>query len=242
MKDTSLGRLPSVPQTTTEASASSGASEQRMLMRPRSVGLLAGNWRDKPWLQQSLSVALGPAVFRWAAGSGIWNSQDTDVPATLGSQPGLLLSLIPIFGCRSRLIHIPMSTLHNLPQTLTATELGKGKGQLMSGGRETQGERKRKLSGKPPKAPSCPPPGPPAGPLGPTICPSPYSPERQDCGPGGTQHPRMYLVPQHVPQSSCAQRRGTRAPPHCQAGLTSLHCPTPMPPRSGPGGGGNRAL
>lgn len=143
MKDISLGRLPSVPQITTEASASFWTSEQRLLMRPRSVGLLAGNQRTKAWLKQSLSVALGPAVFRWAARSGIWNSQDTDVSATLGSQPGLLLSLIPIFGCRCRLIHIPMSTLHNLPQTLTASELGKRKGQLMSGGRETQGEKKR---------------------------------------------------------------------------------------------------
>lgn len=89
---------------------------------------LAGKRRTESWLWQNLSVALGPVVFGWAAGSGIWNSQDTDVPATLGSQPGLLLSLIPIFGCRSQLIHIPMSTLHNLPQTLTAWELGRGEG------------------------------------------------------------------------------------------------------------------
>jgi hypothetical protein len=66
----------------------------------------------------------GMAVSRWAAGSGIWNSQDTDVEATLGSQPGLPLSLIPIFGCLLLcLIHVPMSTLHNLPQTVTALEL-----------------------------------------------------------------------------------------------------------------------
>lgn len=97
---------------------------------------LGWQWRAKAWLRQNLSVAL---VFGWAAGSGIWNSQDTDVPATLGSQPGILLSLIPIFGCCSHLIHIPMSTLHNLPQTLTAWELGKEKGQLMSRGRGTEG-------------------------------------------------------------------------------------------------------
>lgn len=144
MQDTSLGRLPSVPEITTEASACSWALEQRMLMRPRSAGLPAGHWRTKPWLWQSLSVALRPTVFRWAAGSGIWNRRDTDAPAALGSQPGLPLSLIPIFGCCHCLIHIPMSTLHNLPQTRTASELGKGMGQLRSGGRETQGERKRK--------------------------------------------------------------------------------------------------
>lgn len=52
----------------------------------------------------------------------------------------LLLSLIPIFGrCRS-LIHIPMSTLHNLPQTLTAPQLARegtvdGQGQPRPRGR-----------------------------------------------------------------------------------------------------------
>lgn len=116
-------------------------------------------------------------AFGWAAGSGIWNSQDTDVPATLGSQPGLLLSLIPIFGCCSHLIHIPMSTLHNLPQTLTAWELGKGKGQLMSRGRGTEGcgSGGEQEVGSPQKLPagSTPlfhyflPPHPPAGLVGP---------------------------------------------------------------------------
>lgn len=129
-------------------------------MRLRFVGLLAvasaGKWRTKPWLWKSLSVAPGPVIFGWAAGSGIWSSQDTDVPATLGSQPGLLLPLIPIFGCHSHLIHIPMSTLHNLPQTLTAWELGKGKEQLMSRDRETKGEGKQRWAGsrKPPTASS----------------------------------------------------------------------------------------
>lgn len=116
-------------------------------------------------------MALGPVVFGWAAGSGIWNSQDTDVPAALGSQPGLLLSLIPVFGCRSHLIHIPMSTLHNLPQTLTAWELGKGKGQLMGRGRyQGGGEEEVSRKQEAPKAPGRqysirpPPPTPSAGP------------------------------------------------------------------------------
>lgn len=105
---------------------------------------LAGRQWTKPRLWPSLSVTLGPVFFRWAAGSGICISQDTDGPATLGSQPGLLLSFIPIFGGHSCLIHIPMSILHNLPQILTALELGKGKGQLMSRGREAKGERRRR--------------------------------------------------------------------------------------------------
>lgn len=103
---------------------------------------------------QSVCAALGPS-FLGAPGSGSWNSQDTDVPATLGSRPARLPSLIPIFGCRSHLIHIPMSTLHNLPQTPTAPELGKGRGQLMRGGGETKGRGEEGAgSRKPPGAPS----------------------------------------------------------------------------------------
>ena len=111
--------LPSVPQVTAEASASSRALEQREWMRLRSAGSRtapsAGKGRTRCWLWQDLSAALAPGILRWAGQVSIWKSQGTDVPATLGFQPGLLPSLIPIFGCRSRLIHIPMSTLRNLP-------------------------------------------------------------------------------------------------------------------------------
>lgn len=138
MKDTSLGVFPL-----------SLKSQQRHVLLPgpgteraeeaQVCGLLAvasaGGGAPKPGCGRTgLRLWLS-----WAAGSGIWNSPDTDVAATLGSQPGLWLSLIPIFGCRSHLIHIPMSTLHNLPQTLTAWELGERKGQLMSRDRGMQG-------------------------------------------------------------------------------------------------------
>lgn len=184
-------------------------------MRLKSAGLLAvalaGNWRARPWLQRNLSMALGPAILRWAAGSGIWNSQDTDVPATLGFQPGLLLSLIPIFGCHTHLIHIPMSTLHNLPQTLTALELGKGTREPTTGaerprGRGGGGEQEARTPKGPSRQHAQ---GPPAGRVGPANFPGEtrQQPQRHPapipCNPGHKMCPR--------PMLSHAQKRGNRA-------------------------------
>lgn len=216
-----LGQSPSVPQMTRGAFASRGlrkeSAGEAQVCRTPGCGQ-AGKQTPKPWLGRAC-VQLWDRHFWGAPGSGSWNSQDTDVPATLGSRPARLPSLIPIFGCRSHLIHIPMSTLHNLPQTPTAPELGKGRGRLMRGVGGDQGEgrggsRKQETPRSPQQAGSTPS-DPPLGQQDPRAswrdkAAAPEAPSIHAVQSGAR------VVPQA--EASCAQRRSSRARPAIRLG------------------------
>lgn len=144
MTGTRSGGLPWAPPITHQHLPPPGPhAESRW---PRSTGQDSTQRRGPGWqgaARSSAVVALfcGAGTSGFRVGGGVRHLEEPRHRCSsrswiaLGSQPGLLLSLIPVFGCRSHLIHIPMSTLHNLPETLTAWELGKGKGQLMGTGR-----------------------------------------------------------------------------------------------------------